>query len=373
MHCAHVSYFYDAQLKTPDDYFNTYRTIVGWGEALVRAGARVTIFQRFHRNVQQKRHGVLYIFQQDNFPSALRWWHIPRTMQQAVVAAKPDVVHVHSLLYPLATRQLRQSLPRSIPVVVQHHAERPPKNGRGWLNRFAFRQIDGLIVAAEAHAKAWKDIGQVPLRVPVAAIMEGSTRFAVEDRAIARAQTGMRGSPVFLWVGRLNANKDPMTVLSGFAQLRKKWPEAQLHMIFHDDELRPLMEHFIDRAGLDRVVSLLGSRPYSTLTSYYNSADYFVLGSHYEGSGYSVCEALACGAVPIVTDIPTFRMMTDGGRIGGLWQPGNADSFGQCAETVLAKRWETQSQLARDFFEAHLSFDAIASQAVNFYTKLCGE
>ena len=38
------------------------------------------------------------------------------------------------------------------------------------------------------------------------------------------------------------------------------------------------------------------------------ASDLFVLGSHREGSGYSLIEALACGLPPVVTDIPSFRI-----------------------------------------------------------------
>ena len=34
------------------------------------------------------------------------------------------------------------------------------------------------------------------------------------------------------------------------------------------------------------------------------AADIFTLGSHREGSGYALTEALACGLPPVVTDIP---------------------------------------------------------------------
>ena len=44
------------------------------------------------------------------------------------------------------------------------------------------------------------------------------------------------------------------------------------------------------------------------------AADLFVLGSHREGSGYSLIEALACGLPPVVTDIHAFRTLTGCGR-----------------------------------------------------------
>lgn len=50
-----------------------------------------------------------------------------------------------------------------------------------------------------------------------------------------------------------------------------------------------------------------------------------VAGSRHEGSGYAVIEALACGVVPVVTDIAPFRALTDRGRVGALWPVGNAE------------------------------------------------
>jgi hypothetical protein len=49
------------------------------------------------------------------------------------------------------------------------------------------------------------------------------------------------------------------------------------------------------------------------------AADLFVSGSQREGSGTALLESLACGLPPIVTDIPSFRMLTCDGRIGALW------------------------------------------------------
>ena len=58
------------------------------------------------------------------------------------------------------------------------------------------------------------------------------------------------------------------------------------------------------------------------MTTFYSAADLFVVGSHHEGSGYALMEACACGAVPVVTGIPTFRLLTGSGSIGALWTPG---------------------------------------------------
>src|SRR5438876_111648 len=59
---------------------------------------------------------------------------------------------------------------------------------------------------------------------------------------------------------------------------------------------------------------MLGHVLHFRLAAFYSAADLFVLGSHDEGSGYAVLEACACGASPVVTDIPSFRRMTAGAQ-----------------------------------------------------------
>jgi len=116
-------------------------------------------------------------------------------------------------------------------------------------------------------------------------------------------------------------------------------------------------------------VKLLGEIAHHEIRNYYNSADYFVSGSHYEGSGYALSEALRCGCIPIVTDIPSFRMMTQNGKLGALWEPGNKHSFSHAAGRAIGKPLKEEAERCIDFFTKHLSFDAIAEQAIRHYQE----
>ena len=69
----------------------------------------------------------------------------------------------------------------------------------------------------------------------------------------------------------------------------------------------------------------------------YAGADLFVLGSHHEGSGFALIEALASSVVPVVTDIPTFRVLTRNGALGALWAPGDARAFAAALGKVGAR------------------------------------
>ncbi|MBA3533526.1 MAG: glycosyltransferase, partial [Ardenticatenales bacterium] len=248
------------------------------------------------------------------------------------------------------------------------HAERPYAGWRGALQRWGLRSTDAFLFAAHALADPWIEEGYISSKERVFQIMEGSTGFQWQPRASARAATGLYGEPVFLWVGHLIPRKDPLTVLAAFEQLLLQVPRARLYIIYGTDDLLPQVQARLTQSTVLReAVTLLGQLPHAALESYYNSADYFVLGSHYEGSGYALVEALACGVVPIVTDIPSFRMMTDEGRLGALWTVGDSNSLLHTAVETLKEALAPKSAAARHFFEERLSFPALGRQAMEIY------
>ena len=95
------------------------------------------------------------------------------------------------------------------------------------------------------------------------------------------------------------------------------------------------------------------------------AADLFVLGSHQEGSGYSVIEALACGLPPIVTDIPSFRSLTGEGAVGALWPCG--DSRALC-EALASARFDPPARAAvRAHFDRELSLGSLGRKLAAMY------
>jgi glycosyltransferase involved in cell wall biosynthesis len=92
------------------------------------------------------------------------------------------------------------------------------------------------------------------------------------------------------------------------------------------------------------------------------AADFLVLGSHSEGSGYAVIEALACGTTPLVTDIPSLRRITGDGAVGALSPPGDADAMARALVEWSRKPRAELRHAAREHFERALSVSAIGQQ-----------
>jgi glycosyltransferase involved in cell wall biosynthesis len=188
-------------------------------------------------------------------------------------------------------------------------------------------------------------------------------------RERARAAIGVSGEPLILWVGRLTTNKDPLTVLDGLEQALPGLPQARVVMVFGDDTLLPEVgARLRGSAILHSRITLAARVDRDEMPNYYSAADVFVSGSHYEGSGYALIEAMSAGLVPVITDIPSFRAIA--GDCGERWQPGDASGCAAalaraCATDAVEQKGRVASQ-----YDRVLRWDAIARKTVAEYQLL---
>ena len=99
---------------------------------------------------------------------------------------------------------------------------------------------------------------------PVFEIPESTSTFTPGDRRRgSRAATGLHGDPAVLWVGHLDRNKDPLTVLDGVAAAAAALPGLQLWCCFGTAPLLPAVQSRIARdPQLRDRVHLLGRVPH---------------------------------------------------------------------------------------------------------------
>lgn len=380
MKVVNIFYYYDDKVTSEAELVRHYYTTTGWAEALQARGIESIIMTRFMKDSVYEKNNITYYFVKDKFGSRIRFWQLPIRFLRRVKELDADVIHVHSLTRSLQTCLLRLLLPKKTAIIVQHHGGRSPGLLRRTVHNLLNRVADAFFFTTVEQGADWF-MKQTPFP-KLLPVMEGATYFdydsrdaaqppAYADRQRARTATGLYGAPVFLWVGRLDDNKDPLTVLQGFELLFQAYPRARLFMIYSDERLLPAVQEKIAASAiLSTQVHLLGKIAHEAIEPYYNSADYFVLGSHYEGAGYALSEALRCGCVPIVTHIPSFRMMTNNGQLGALWEPGNSDSLVAAAATALQKPLEQEARACIHFYQQQLSFGAIARVAAQHYRQV---
>jgi glycosyltransferase involved in cell wall biosynthesis len=93
-----------------------------------------------------------------------------------------------------------------------------------------------------------------------------------------------------------------------------------------------------------------------------------VSGSHSEGSGYALIEAMSAGVVPVVTNIPSFRAIAGDER--PRWTPGDADDFARVLLETCAADLDRLRAAAKARFNSVLSWEAIGARTVAEYRAL---
>ena len=273
---------------------------------------------------------------------------------------------------PRLVSAIRKRVGPSPAIVVQHHGGEFPVRAQGWLGAWQRRQwrkgldaASALSFTAHTQAGAWRDAGVIGSQ-PIIEIIEASTWLRPSPRSRAQQLAGVTADPLILWVGRLTTNKDPLAVLDGFERALTTLPHAQLVMIFGDDTLRDAVEQRLASSPrLRSTVVLVGRVDHHELAHYYGAADLFVSGSHYEGSGYALIEAMAAGLTPVVTDIPSFRVIA--GSCAQYWPVGDPVALGHALTAAAHGNREQQRTATLQQFDTHVSWTAIAARTMTAY------
>jgi len=364
MRLAVVNYASRPDLASPGDLINDYVALEGWASSLHAAGCTVGVFQGFSRDAQLERDGVSYFFAGGPFTPDLSRRRLPVRLHRRIARWRPDVVHLNGLSYPLQLIHLRVSLARSCAIVAQHHAERPMDGLRRLVQRLALRHADGVLFNGSGVAEPWIEARLVGRSTPVWAVPEASSRLEPRDRERSREATGTSGDPLLLWVGNLDENKDPLVVLDAVSKLAERLPGVRLAMAYRSASLLERVQYRVAAdPALTHRVTLLGRRPHEQIGRLMSGADILVQASRREGSGFAVLDALACGLPPVVTDIPSFRYLTDDGRIGALFRPCDADHLAETLVRVVEAGNPDLGEPALEWFRRKLSWPAVAHQA----------
>jgi glycosyltransferase involved in cell wall biosynthesis len=310
--------------------------------------------------------GVIYHFFKGK---ASKTW-LPFKLIQFTRRLKPDLIILHGFSNPLQVLLL--VIQTRVPVVIQYHGGGVPRGLRGRLQKIIRYFVKHYIFTAKAQGDSFIREGLMTPTSRIHEILEGSTYKRGIEKQQARTRLDIPlNKIVFLWVGRLIKNKDPLTVINGLKKFIHNNPNAELRMIYNDNTLLPeVRKTILQNEALKERVKLIGEVKHEEMEVFYSAADYYVSGSFEEGSGYALFESLACGCVPLVTDIPSFRAITDNGNIGVLWKPGDSASLELALDTLLKKSYEAESRKAKLFFKNELSFEAIARKYLDMAEQM---
>lgn len=216
----------------------------------------------------------------------------------------------------------------------------------------ALSHASHVIVTSPATARTLISEFLIP-PAQLSVVMPGTDR-------VATVQSAMRGEKRgdsclrLLSVGSIVPRKGFNVLMQALATLKDlPWTLTIAGDRSRDAQASLELDADLERFALDHRVKILGAVSPAVLESLYQSADLFVLASHYEGYGMAFAEALAHG-LPIIA--------TTGGAIpetvpltaGLLVEPGRVDQFAEALRRVM-----TDAQL-----HARLSAGALRAAGV---------
>jgi len=366
---------YDPALRDANALLEQYHTLTEWSAAMAAAGADVSVVQRFHTAGRVDRDGVTYEFVRDSQVPWLSTKAAPAEFVNAIAAHAADVVHVNGLIFPQLVAGIRKAVGLRTVIVVQHHGGEFPIRGGGLVGLWRRNRWRGGLAGADAvsftareQAEPWRAAGVLGDQ-RIVEIVESGTTLRHVDRARARTAIGVTADPLILWVGRLTTNKDPLTVLDGLERALTALPAARVMMVFGDDTLiEPVDARVRGSQLLSERVTLAGRIARDELPNYYAAADVYVSGSHSEGSGYALIEAMSAGVVPVVTDIAPFRAIAGG--CGARWAAGDAGAFAAALTRICTSDLTQQRARVMEHYHAVLRWEAIAGRTISEYRAL---
>lgn len=377
---------YTPALTDPKAYLDGWPIHREIPKLLAERGHRVTVVMLFSTDADFVEEGVQYHFVRAGSLARLassvigRWRGGDRVVYEPALRAiriirnlHPDLIHFHGVTLNLNLTLLLRRLGDAAPPVVLHfHGGYPARNPlTRRIQRANFQRAERLFFTTPAHAQPFVEAGVLDNLDRVVELMETSSPFRRRPREEARRETGMTGAPVFLWAGRLHPIKDPLTALRGFEQILTAWPETQLYLHYLTDELLGELRDFVaGRPHLSAHVHFRGRAPFQRMEAIYNSADFLLQASRREFSGCAVLEAMSCGVIPVVTDIPSFRAMTDDGCHGVLFPPGDAEALARGVLAIPRANIPARSAAVRARFEHALSFPALARRLESVYREV---
>ena len=260
------------------------------------------------------------------------WW------EQTALARAADADRLDVFFGPAYSIPLRLAAPAVVALHDISFAVHPEWFGwregvrRRWLARRAASRAARVVTVSEfARAEIIREFDLDPARVvrvydgveapaPTPSRLDGRAAVLADDALIAaaggqapagaetQATAPAEGSALVLFVGSIFNRRHLPTLISAFARVVRRWPDARLAIV-GADRTHPAQDlpARAEAAGVADRVDLCGHLPDAELAALFRRARVFAFLSEYEGFGMTPLEALAAGVPAVVGDSDVAR------------------------------------------------------------------
>jgi L-malate glycosyltransferase len=258
---------------------------------------------------------------------------VTRRLYRLLRQQRIDVVHTHHF-----TQLLFAALPARLAGARIVHTEHEYFS---YLESAAPRALIGplsrlcdhiTVVGHEIAAYFSETIGIPRSRIELIPNGVAVERFTGDREAARRSLALPPDAMIVGTIGRLEPEKDHMTLLRAFGQVRAFAPSARL-VIVGDGSLASALRIEAERMGLAGATHFLGYQ--KDVATVLAALDLFVLTSVREGLPISVIEAQAAGRPVVVSHIGSIRDLVRDGEQGLTVAPGDAEGFAAAMRRLI--------------------------------------
>ena len=304
-----------------------------------------------------------------------------------------DLVHAHYWLSGTAAAAAARRL--EVPLFASFHTlaevknlaladgDRPEPLARIAGERALIRAADRVLAPTSEAARQLTELYAAdPARIRVVPPGVDVERFFPRDRAQARARLGVSGSPVVLFVGRLQPLKGPDLAIRAFAEAVRTGGEAMRDAVLLmvggpsgplGDRVRPWLDAVAAEENVEGRVRFLPPHPHEELPWVYSAADVLLMPSRSEAFGLAALEAQACGVPVVASSVGGLRSAVRDGAGGSLVPAG--DTRALAARTVeIVSNPDLASRLSAGAVAHAAAFpwDATVDGLLDAYAELLG-
>jgi len=257
-------------------------------------------------------------------PPALRG--LPRLIRQG----KIDIVHIHSQEAGLVARPLARLAGARWIFYTPHTIN---LRRRGWLGVYRMGErllaaiTDRIISVNEADRQTMIAHGIPPGKVVTVYNGVDLGRFSNPP------QEAVPGAPLVMQVGRLSEQKAPLDFIAGARLVLRARPDVRFSLV-GDGPLLGQVQALIQQYGLEERVDVMGAQP--NAFRLIQTANIVTLTSRWEGSPYSLLEAMAWRKPVVATAVNGCPELVEDGVTGYLVPSGQPQAWAERVLRLLA-------------------------------------
>lgn len=175
--------------------------------------------------------------------------------------------------------------------------------------------------------------------------------------------------PYILYVGMLEPRKNIEGLIRSFSLLKKE-RKYKLVIIGKKGWMYDEIFSLVKKLHLEERIIFMGYVPDDVLPAVYSAAACFVYPSFYEGFGFPVIEAMACGCPVITSNNSSLKEIS--GDAALLISPTDINQIAKTLEIILKSKEEREKRKKAGLRQAKLfKWDIFAKETKKIYTELC--